>query len=44
MNITTIKSVNIPSGDHKKVQTDENLAVKVTKLSEIFQNKSVLFF
>jgi len=45
MNITVIKFVNIPSGDHKNVlRTDENLAIKMTKFSEKIQNKSILFF
>lgn len=45
MNINTIKFFNVPNGDHKKVlRTDENLAIQMTKFSENFQNKSVLFF
>jgi len=45
MNITVIKSVNIPSGDHKNVvRTDENLAIKMTMFNEKIQNKSVLIF
>jgi len=45
MNITIIKFVNIPSGDHKNVvRTDKNLAIKMTKFSEKKNSKYISFF